>query len=309
VKNTVRVLGALATLALALSVPSVDSSAATISHEHMCIVSLSPTATETLYALGAGQNVEAVDDDSNYPTTGLPTTRIDAFDPSAEQIASICAVTPTHPTTAPDLVVIAYDANSVAEQLDALGIKVVQQAAPSTLDGAYNQITALGSDTGHAKRAAAIVAGLRRTISADVASVAAHPHKRLTAYYELDPTLYSLTSSTFVGSLLASLGVVNIADAVDSPTDDGYPQLSAEYLVSASPKLVFLADTKCCHVNAANFARRTAFSTISAVVHHHVAGLDDDIASRWGPRIGILMNDLTRGVRSTLADPKVWKKG
>jgi iron complex transport system substrate-binding protein len=127
-------------------------------------------------------------------------------------------------------------------------------------------------------------------------------------YYELDPTYYSLTSDTFVGSLLKSLGVDNIADAKNTSADAGYPQLSAEYIVGANPKLIFLADTVCCHANQATVAKRTGFSSVSAVIHHHVVGLNDDIASRWGPRLGILMNQLTAGVKAALADTALWKK-
>jgi iron complex transport system substrate-binding protein len=169
-------------------------------------------------------------------------------------------------------------------------------------------MTQLGQLTGHASKAASIVASLKTTIANDVASVPAHPTKVVSAYYELDPTFYSLTSSTFVGALLKSLGVVNIADAKNTSADAGYPQLSAEYIVSANPKLIFLADTICCHVSQGVVAKRPGFSKVSAVLNHHVVGLNDDIASRWGPRLGVLMNDLTAGVKSVLSDKALWTK-
>ena len=274
---------------------------------NMCIVSLSPTATETLFAVGAGKQVEAVDTDSNYPTTGLPKKRIDPFNPSAEAIATICTVTKAHPSPKPDVVVIAFDANSIAEKLGALGIRVIIQGAPNTLSDAYGQMTTLGTATGHPGAAAYIVKSLKALIAKDIKLITAHPHKMLTTYWELDPTLYSLTSSTFVGSMMTPLGVTNIADPVSTSADGGYPQLSSEYLIASSPRLVILADTICCHVNAKNFGQRTGFSFISAVQHHHVYGINDAVASRWGPRLGILMNDITRVVQITLADPNVWK--
>ena len=273
-----------------------------------CIVSLSPTATETLYAIGAGQQVQAVDTDSDYPTTGLPKKRINALEPNVEAIVGICKASSSHPSTKPDLVIISYDANDIQQKLVGLGIKVIDQDAPTNLAGAYQQINQLGALTGHGAKAATIVAGLKSTIAKDVASVPAHPKKILTVYYELDPTYYSLTSDTFVGSLLKSLGVDNIADAKNTSADAGYPQLSAEYIVGANPKLIFLADTVCCHANQATVAKRTGFSSVSAVIHHHVVGLNDDIASRWGPRLGILMNQLTAGVKAALADTALWKK-
>ncbi len=273
-----------------------------------CIVSLSPTATETLYAIGAGKQVQAVDTDSDYPTTGLPKKRINAFSPSVEAIAGICKSTTSHPSTKPDLVIISYDANGIQQKLTNLGIKVIAQDAPATLAGAYQQIDKLGSLTGHVKKAASIVASLKSTIAADVASVPAHPTKTVTVYYELGTAEYSLASDTFVGSLLKSLGVTNIADAKTTTGDAGYPQLSAEYVVSADPTLIFLADTICCHASQASLAKRTGFNKINAVINHQVVGLNDDIASRWGPRLGILMNELTAGVKANLADAAVWKK-
>lgn len=300
-------------LCLALSLglvalPLVSAAAAGATSSPQCVVSLSPAATETLFAIGAGPQVQAVDTDSNYPTTGLPAKRINALNPSVEAIVGLCKTSVAHPSTKPDLVIISYNANNIQQKLTGLGIKVILQGAPTSLYGAYQEINQLGSLTGHATKAASIVTSLKATIAKDVASIPAHPTKVVTVYYELDPTYYSLASNTFVGSLLKSLGVVNIADAKSTSADAGYPQLSAEYVLSANPNLIFLADTICCHVNRAALAKRSGFSKVSAVVHHHVVGLSDDIASRWGPRLGTLMNDLTAGVKSVLDDAALWKK-
>jgi len=302
------------TLALSLGLVALpllsaaSAASAGASSTPQCVVSLSPTATETLFAIGAGKQVQAVDTDSDYPTTGLPTKRINALNPSVESIVGICKSTKSHPSTKPDLVIISYNANSIEQHLTALGIKVIDQGAPTKLSGAYQQITQLGKLTGHVKNAAKIVTSLKSTIASDVASVPKHPKKKVTVYYELDPTFYSVASNTCVGSLLKSLGVTNIADAKSTSADAGYPQLSAEYIVSSDPKLIFLADTVCCHASASTVAKRTGFSKVSAVVNNKIVGLNDDIASRWGPRLGILMNQLTAGVKSTLADAAVWKK-
>ena len=202
-----------------------------------CVVSLSPTATETLFAIGAGPQVKAVDKDSDYPAHGLPTKRVDSLNPSVEAIIGICPTSASHPSPKPDLVVISFDANTIKEKLTALGVKVVGPApADDGRRGAGPDPTARGADRarGVGRRAGRVA---RRTIDGDVASVPAHPGKRLTVYYELDPTYYSLTSATFVGTLLKCLGVVNIADPESTTADAGYPQLSAEYIVSADPKL------------------------------------------------------------------------
>lgn len=289
---------AVASLLVPLTSTAVRAEAATTSQ---CVVSLSPTATETLYAIGAGAQVKAVDTDSNYPAQGLPSIKINAFSPSVEGVLGVCGKAATKPS----LVVISYDANSIKEKLLAVGVKVVEQDAPKTLAGAYGQIKQLGVLTGHLRQASALVASMSASISASLRSVTAHPAHRISVYYELDPTLYSLTSSTFVGAILKSLGTINIADAKNTSADAGYPQLSAEYIVTASPNLIVLADTICCKATANSVGHRIGFSSISAVVHHHIAGLNDDVASRWGPRLPQLVAALARAVRTTESDPNV----
>jgi iron complex transport system substrate-binding protein len=303
--RSVRLVLALCLSALAL--PFIVSGGASAATKPSCVVSLSPTATETLYAIGAGPEVQAVDTDSDFPTSGLPKKRIDALSPSVEAVIGICKTTSTHPSTKPDLVVISYDANEIKEKLTAVGVKVIDQEPPSNLAGAIAQIEQLGKLTGHVKNANKLAASIKTTIKADIASVPKHPGKTLTAYYELDTTYYSLTSSTFVGTLLKDLGVANIADAKNTTADPGYPQLSAEYIVSANPKLIFLADTICCKQSATTVAKRPGFSKVAAVQDHDVIGLNDDIASRWGPRLSILMNQLTAAVTGALKNPKLWK--
>jgi iron complex transport system substrate-binding protein len=297
-------------LALSLSVfvlPLISTVSGASARGPQCIVSLSPSATETLFAIGAGPQVQAVDKDSNYPRKGLPTKRIDSLNPSVEAIIGICKISKTHRSNKPDLVVISYDANSIKAKLTTLGVKVLEQDAPATISAAYRQILQLGRLTGHAAKASTIVQSLQRTMAADTSSIPSHPGKTLTAYYELDPTFYSLTSSTFVGSLMKSLGIVNIADAQSTSADFGYPQLSSEYIVSANPKLIFLADTVCCSASATTVAARPGFSTVSAVANGEVIGLNDDVASRWGPRLARLMNALTAAVKSALSNSKLWQ--
>jgi iron complex transport system substrate-binding protein len=205
------------------------------------------------------------------------------------------------------LVIISYDANQIKEKLTAVGVKVIEQEPPLNLAGALDQIRRLGALTGHVTKADALAASIKTTIAQDIASVPKHPGKTLTAYYELDTTYYSLTSSTFVGLLLKFLGVVNIADAQNTTADAGYPQLSAEYILSADPKMIFLADTICCKVSAATVAKRPGFSKVVAVKDGEVIGLNDSVASRWGPRLSLLMNQLTASVKGALKNPKLWK--
>jgi iron complex transport system substrate-binding protein len=110
------------------------------------------------------------------------------------------------------------------------------------------------------------------------------PTRPLTYFHELDPSLYTATSRTFIGQLYGLLGLRNIADGAD-PSGSGYPQLSAEYVISANPDIVFLADTECCKQGPASVAARPGWASITAVRTGAVIAEDDDIASRWGPRV------------------------
>ncbi|MFY1635610.1 ABC transporter substrate-binding protein [Solwaraspora sp. WMMB335] len=249
------------------------------------IVALSPTATEMLFAIGAGDQVSAVDDNSNHPPEA-PITDLSGFTPNAEAIASYD----------PDLVVLSGDTNGVVAGLSRLDIPVYLAEAAVTLDDTYRQITELGTLTGHVDTAADLVTTMRADIDKLVAD-APTTAEPLTYYYELDPTFYSVTSKTFIGSLFSLVGLENIADPADADDQSGgYPQLSAESVIAADPDLIFLADTKCCQQDAEAVAQRAGWSTISAVRAGQVVELDDDIASRWGPRVVDLVRSIVDAV-------------
>jgi iron complex transport system substrate-binding protein len=236
------------------------------------IVSLSPTATEMLFAIGAGDQVEAVDDQSNYPPDA-PVTDLSGFEPNVEAIASY----------EPDLVVYATEPGDLGASLEGLGIPALQQDAAASLDDVFAQIDELGMATGNPSEAAELVEGMRGGIDTIVGAIEP-TDPPLSFYHELDDTYYSVTSSTFIGQLYARTGLVNIADEAKG-AGGGYPQLSAEYIIQANPDLIFLADTKCCRQSAATVAERPGWSRIDAVERDGVISLDDDIASRWGPRV------------------------
>ena len=234
------------------------------------IVSLSPTGTEMLYAMGAGPQVTAVDSNSNYPP-GVPTTKLSAFTPNLEAILAY----------KPDLVVASDDMNGLVKGLATAKVPTALLKAADTLDDTYRQLNTLGTVTDHAAAAAQVVSGMQAKVQQVVAN-APQLSSPVTYYYELDPTLYTATSASFVGSLFTMLGLRNIADAAGK--GNAYPQLSAEYIASANPALVFLADSKCCGANAASYAARPGNATATAVTTKSVIPLDDDVASRWGPR-------------------------
>jgi iron complex transport system substrate-binding protein len=252
------------------------------------IVSMTPTGTETLYAVGAGDAVVAVDDYSTFPE-GAPVTDLSAFEPNVEAIASY----------EPDLVLLSGDNEATATALEELDIDVLLLQAPTELDEAYEQMTAVGEATGHGDEAAELVAEVKAEI-AEIVESTGDAGEGLTYYYELDPTYYSVTSATFIGQLLGLLGLENIADEAQAEASD-YPQLSPEYIIQQDPDLILLADTKCCAQDAAAVAARDGWSGLEAVQGEGVVELDDDIASRWGPRIVDLLEVVSEAAQRIAA--------
>jgi iron complex transport system substrate-binding protein len=235
------------------------------------IVSLSPTSTEMLFIIGAGDQVVAVDDNSNYPPEA-PVTDLSGFEPNVEAVADF----------EPDLVVLSNDVNDIVRSLEALDIPVMLHSAAEVLDDTYSQIEQLGAATGHVGQAAELVASMRSEIE-DLAASLPQFEQSPTYYHELDQTFFSATSNTFIGHINSLAGLENIAD--EAKGGGPYPQLSAEFIIDADPDVIFLADTKCCGVTAEKVARRPGWDRITAVKTGAVVELDDDIASRWGPRV------------------------
>jgi iron complex transport system substrate-binding protein len=272
-------LGLLVALVVALSAASGSPAAAPTR-----IVSLSATATESLFAIGAGKQVVAVDDQSDYPRQA-PRTTLSGFTPNVEAIAGY----------KPDLVVAAYDPNGLVATLRGLGIRVLVQDAAKTIEGAYDQIRQLGAATGHAREAAAVVARMKKRIG-ELLAKSTRRARGLTVYHELEPDLYSAKSKTFIGQIYSKFGLKNIADAADTG-GTGYPKLSPEYVVSQSPDIVVLADIRCCGQSPRTVAARPGWSRVSAVRTGTIVRIDDSIASRWGPRIV----DFVRAIAAALA--------
>ena len=245
------------------------------------IISLSPTATEILFAIGAGKQVIAVDDQSNFPADA-PKTDLSGFTPNVEAIAG----------RTPDLVVISDDGAKLVDALGKLGIKTLLQSPAKTLDDTYRQINELGTATGHSAEATKVASDIKTSL-ADI--VAKSPKVSMRIYHEVDDTLYSASSSSFIGQIYKLFGMENIADKADKDTT-GFPQLSPEYLATANPQVIFLADTKCCKQSAATLAARPGWADIDAVKRNKVIELDDDIASRWGPRVVDLARTIATSV-------------
>ena len=159
-------------------------------------MSLSASATEDLYAVGAGKQVVAVDSYSTYPPQA-PRTHLSGFTPNIEAIAKY----------RPDLVLIDTDANHIVRELRKVGVPVLVEPPAANLTGVYAEITQIAKATGHAQTAAGVNANIRRQVAAIVHSVP-RPTTPLTVYHELDQHFYSATSHTFIGQMYKLLGLV-----------------------------------------------------------------------------------------------------
>jgi iron complex transport system substrate-binding protein len=238
------------------------------------IISLSPSATEILYGIGAGSHVVAVDSLSNYPSTA-PITKLDAYSPNIEAISAY----------QPDLVILndsATKAQDVKAGLEALGIKVYFEHTPSTIAGAYQEMTELGKVTGRSGQASALISSMKKKIASIIRK--AKVHRKLAFFHEVDKTLFTATSQTFIGSIYKDFGLINIADAASQSDGSGYPQLQSEFVIKSNPSIIFLGDAQYGE-SRKTVAGRAGWSGISAVKKRNVFALPNDIPSRWGPRL------------------------
>lgn len=245
------------------------------------IVSLSPSATEILFAIGAQDQVVAADEYSTYPAAA-PTTDLSAYDPNVEAIAGY----------EPDLVVIANDTDGIVAALARLDIPTIVNAAPATIEEGYDGVAALGLATGHVDETAEVVADMRAAVNRELAAAS---HEGLRVYHELDDTLYAASSYSFIGSVYDALGATNVADAADEQKS-GYPQLTEEAVIAADPQLIVITDQV--SYTADDVAERPGWETVSAVREGNIVTVDADISSRWGPRLPQLIASLADAMAS-----------
>ena len=253
-----------------LSGPEDGGDQITIEAEPASIVSLSPTVTEMLWAIGAEDQVVAVDDQSDYPE-GVPVTELSGFEPNIEAILNY----------EPDLVVASGDSGGLVDGLEAVHVPVLVLPSATDLEESYSQLERLGAATGHVDEAERVVADVRTGI--DDALASAPDASGLTYFHELGPDLFSISGDTFIGQVYSLFGLENIADAAGE--GDQYPQLSSEYVVSADPDLVFIGDNECCGVTADDVSGRPGWESVDAVENAQLHVVNEDVTSRWGPRV------------------------
>lgn len=266
-----------------------DRGSTTIAASPRRIAALSATHVEMLFAIGAGDQVIAGDLYSNYPDEAAGLTLVDSFNLNLEALIDLD----------PDLVILSFDPGEAVSALDAVGIPTLVFGTPLDLDGVYDQIESLGIATGHEAEAAGLRLEMEAAIAATVAAVGP-AGAGVTYYHETDPfSFYTPNSKSFIGTLYSLLGMENIADAAADDFGSGFPQLSPEYIIAADPDIIFLGGG---FEDEASVASRDGWNTMTAVADGQVVVLDYDMASRWGPRVPDLLEDIGEGLLSYLQE-------
>lgn len=234
------------------------------------IVSLSPTATETLFAIGAGESVVAADEYSYNPSEAPTVEGLSGFSPNVEAILEYD----------PDLVILGTQDDQVIDGLENVGATVIVQEAAQSIDDAYAQVEELGEATGHLREANETAAAMREGIDEAVASVPEDVLlSSLTYFHELDEELFTITDETFIGQVYGLFNLSSIATG-----DDGYPQLTPEAVIEANPDIIFLAGGDF-GVSPDEVTERPGWASVTAVKDGTIYVLDDDLSSRWGPSL------------------------
>ncbi|MFK8024596.1 MAG: ABC transporter substrate-binding protein [Ilumatobacter sp.] len=253
----------------------------------MRIVSLSPTATETMFAIGAGDLLVAVDQNSNFPDAALDLpNELSGFEPNVEAIAAF----------EPDLVLIGGDFTGLGDQLTELEIEFLDLPPAGTIDDAYAQIEQLGAATGNVGEAAELVGQMQGDIDAIVERVGGAA-EGVSFYHEISDTFFSADSTTFIGELYSLLDMVNIADA-DESESFGFPQLNAEFIIEQNPDVIFVPTGTFAFTTADDVAGRPGWDSIAAVQDGNVIETNDEIGGRWGPRIVLILDEVATAVES-----------
>lgn len=244
------------------------------------IVSLSPTSTEMLFAIGSGDQVIAADEYSTYPEEAPRVDGLSGYTPNVEAVLEYD----------PDLVVVTPTGEGIIDGLTAAGVPTLMLDASEELEDTYEQIELLGEATGNRENATTLVDEIQTTIDVAIATVPQNVKDAgLTYYHELSSAYHSISDRTYLGQIYATFGLTSIA-----PDTDDYPQLTSEAVVAANPDFIFLANTNAEGMDPETVASRPGWETIDAVRNDRVINLDDDLASRWGPRVGELVEEIAR---------------
>ena len=240
------------------------------------IVTLAPSLTEFVFAVGAGEQLVGRDDLSDFPA-------------EASDIASIGSTFGDINTEAilalePDLVLAAeINTPEQVQELESLGLTVYYLSNPLTYDELYEQVNLFGQLTGHEEEAAALAESLAARVEAVTSAIATAAEKP-TVFYEIDGTdpakPWTTGPGTFINTMITMAGGVNIGGVLS----DAFAQISAEEIVAQDPDIIILGDVVY-GVTIESVAERAGWADLTAVKEGSIFAFDDNLASRPGPRL------------------------
>jgi len=249
------------------------------------IISLAPSVTEILFAVGAGPQVVGDTKFCNYPPEADALPEIGGYSAKTISIEAIVDLTP-------DLVIAGTASQkSVVEALEKLNIPVIV-SAPASIDAVYHSIEQIGAITGHAPDAATVAASMRARMDAVTAKIAAVPaNQRPTVFWEVfDEPLTTAGPHTLIGQLIELAGATNVF----ADTSEDYPQVGTEVVVDRDPTVILGATTQQAKLTPEQIAQRPGWANIAAVRNRQVYLLDSDIMSRTGPRLADALEALAK---------------
>ena len=238
------------------------------------IVSLAPSTTEILFAIGAGAQVVGRDEFSDYPeeAKALPSIGGSFGEYNVEAIVAL----------EPDLVIAAeINTPELVKQLEDLGVTVYYLGNPLTLEEMYGKLETVAQLTGH--DVSELVSSLQARVAAvdeKIMPLSARPN----VFYEIDASdpskPYTYGPGTFGDLLITRAGGYNIGNV----TTDPYPQLSLEQIVVENPSIIVLGDSMW-GVTPESVLERAGWESIEAVKSEQIFPIDDNLISRPGPRL------------------------
>jgi iron complex transport system substrate-binding protein len=241
------------------------------------VLSLAPSNTEILYAIGAGGQVVGREDFSNFPeeVKNIPSVGGSMGKYNMEEIAKL----------QPDLVLASpLTAPEILKSLKDITPNVFVLPNPTTLEGMYTNLRTVGQLTGRQAETEELIASLTTrvtTVTTKLAGVTERP----TVFYELDATdpakPWTAGKGTFIDMLIQMAAGENIAGKLEGE----YPQISQEALIIENPDVILLGDALYGGITAESVAARPGWEGIAAVKNNRVLPFNDDLVSRPGPRM------------------------
>jgi iron complex transport system substrate-binding protein len=242
------------------------------------IISLAPSNTEILFAIGAGKQVVGADDFSDYPPEAASLPKIGSLQKqNTEQIVAL----------KPDLVLAAeINSQDQVKALTDLGLTVFYLSNPKTLEDMYTNLGIVANLTGHEQETAKLIDSLKSRVAIVDEKIKSSATKPV-VFYELDSTdpakPWTAGSGSFVDGLITRAGGINLTSAAG--IKDAYPQVSVEQIVSTDPDLILLGDATWGGVTAESVGQRPGWEKLKAAASKQVYPFDDNTVSRPGPRL------------------------